>query len=151
MENHAETIAYCGLYCAGCPNHLGTIANLARDLRKELRTYRFDKTAEVLGSLPFFKSFKNYDDCYEVLGAMVKMRCKNTCRNGGGNPFCKIRKCAQKKKLMGCWECEVFETCEKLETLEPNHGKAHIKNLKAIKKKGIEGFLLGKKEWYASR
>lgn len=43
-----ENIAYCGLYCAECPNHTGVIANLARDLRKELRTFRFDKTAELL-------------------------------------------------------------------------------------------------------
>ncbi|MCD4794639.1 MAG: hypothetical protein K8R54_15495 [Bacteroidales bacterium] len=59
MENiNIENIAYCGLYCADCPNRKGIIADLARDLRKELRTYRFDKTAELLSSYSFFKTLK---------------------------------------------------------------------------------------------
>ncbi len=143
-----ENIAYCGLYCAECPNHKGIIADLARDLRKELRTYRFDKTAEFLGNISFFKEFQKYPECYEVLGAMVKMRCNRTCRNGGGNPGRKIRRCVQKKKLNGCWECSDFETCKKLDYLCDVHGTAHIKNLKIIKKKGVEEFEKGKKHWY---
>ena len=38
-----ENIAYYGLYCGNFPNHTGLIADLARDLRKELRHYRFEK------------------------------------------------------------------------------------------------------------
>jgi len=143
-----NNIAYCGLYCAECPNQTGIIANSARDLRKELRKYHFDKTADSLSKLSFFKEFKNYSECYEVLGAMVKLWCRKTCRNGGGNPFCKIRKCCLKKEIKGCWECNDFENCIKLEFLECNHGKAHIKNLKIIKKKGFEEFIKGKKFWY---
>ncbi|RJQ31804.1 MAG: DUF3795 domain-containing protein [Actinobacteria bacterium] len=144
-----NNIAYCGLFCGGCPNHTGVIADLSRDLRKELRTYRFDKTAEELSKMSFFKEFKKYSDCYEVLGAMVKMRCKNGCRKGGGNPFCKIRKCAQKKELTGCWECGDFLSCDKLKSLEPNHGKAHIKNLKTLKKVGPKNFTGKNAFWYA--
>lgn len=143
-----EDIAYCGLYCAECPNKTGAIADLARDLRKELRTYRFDKTAELLGTFSFFQEYKNYPTCYEVLGAMVKMRCYKTCKQGGANPGCKIRKCAQKKNYNGCWECDSFENCEKLDFLNTNHGKAHIMNLKKINKKGVDEFLKGKKHWY---
>ncbi len=47
MKNKKELIAFCGLYCGECPNHTGKIADFARDLRKELRSVRFDKTAEV--------------------------------------------------------------------------------------------------------
>lgn len=146
-----ENVAYCGLYCGDCPIHKGVVADLARDLRKTLRTYRFDKTAESLASYPFFKTFEHYAECYEVLGAMVKMRCGKTCRNGGSNPSCKIRRCVQKKELEGCWECDDFEACDKLEFLECNHGKAHIKNLKTIKRKGIPAFLEGKKHWYVTK
>lgn len=146
-----ENIAYCGLYCADCPNHTGVIADLARDLRKELRKFRFDKTAELLSGFPFFKTFAKYPDCYEVLGAMVKMRCSKSCRNGGANPGCKIRKCAQKKKITGCWECNEFTACDKLQFLEGNHGKAHIKNLKILKTKGVSQFLTGTKHWFASK
>ena len=50
-------IAYCGLYCGDCPIYKGKIADLARDLRKELREARFDKTAEALSKNSFFKTF----------------------------------------------------------------------------------------------
>ena len=146
-ENYAM-ISYCGLYCGECPNHTGKIADLARDLRKELRSVRFDKTAEVLSEMSFFSMFNDYEQCYGVLGGMVKLRCKQACRNGGGNPFCKIRKCCQRKGLEGCWLCDEFTTCEKLDELRANHGVAHIKNLRSIKRKGIDGFLDGKKYWY---
>lgn len=146
-----ENTAFCGLYCGECPNHLGVIADLARDLRKELRNYRFDKTAELLSQYPFFKEYEKYGDCYSVLGAMVKMRCGKTCRNGGGNPTCKIKNCVNKKKIPGCWECSEFETCEKLNFLNTNHGTAHLKNLRIIKKKGIEEFEKGEKHWYQTK
>lgn len=34
-----ENIAYCGLYCAECPNRKGIIADLARNSRKELYNF----------------------------------------------------------------------------------------------------------------
>jgi len=148
MSNDKEDknlIAYCGLYCGECFSYIGKVADLARDLRKELRQARFDKLAE---GIPF-KEFRQYKECYEVLGAMVKLRCKSACKGGGGNPFCKIRKCCQKKEIEGCWECDDFETCEKLDFLKVNHGDAHIKNLRIIKKKGIDEFLKGKTYWYS--
>jgi hypothetical protein len=141
-------IAYCGLFCEDCFAYQGKIADLARDIRKELRQVRFDKTAEYLSELSFFKVLKDYPVCYEVLGTLVKFRCKKACKGGGGPPFCKIRKCCQKKGIEGCWECIEFEKCEKLDFLKPNHGDAHIKNLRKIKKKGVQEFLKGNKYWY---
>nr|CBH37474.1 hypothetical protein BSM_09510 [uncultured archaeon] len=38
--------------------------------------------------------------------------------------------------------------CEKLDFLKPNHGDAHLKNLRKIKKHGIEKFLGEKRYWY---
>jgi len=148
-KENKNLIAYCGLYCGGCPIYKGKIADLARDLRKELRGVRFDRTAEALSEISFFKTFNNYQQCYEVLGAMVKLRCKKVCKDGGGPPFCKIRKCCQKKGIDGCWECEEFETCEKLDFLKLGHGDAHIKNIRKIRKQGIEEFLKKEKYWYA--
>jgi hypothetical protein len=80
---------------------------------------------------------------------MVKFRCRKGCRNGGGSPFCKIRICAQKKEIEGCWLCDEFEGCKNLEFLVSVHGDAHIKNLRAIKRKGKDGFLKGKRLWYS--
>ena len=53
-EENKNLIAYCGLYCGDCPIHKGNIADLARDLRKELREARFDKTADALSEFSFF-------------------------------------------------------------------------------------------------
>ena len=44
--------------------------------------------------------------------------------------------------------CDEFENCKKLDFLIPVHGDAHIKNLKAIKRNGKEGFVKGKRLWY---
>ena len=140
-----ELIAYCGLYCGECFAHLGRIAELSKELRKELRGARFDKIAE---GIPF-AAFKNYDKCYEVLGALVKLRCRSGCRSGGGNPFCAIRKCANGKELEGCWECGDFRDCRKLDFLRTGHGDAHVKNLRKIGRSGKEEFLKGRKHWYS--
>lgn len=145
MTESTDLIAYCGIYCGDCFNHKGRIADLARDLRKELKEAKFDRHSQGLSK--FFKEFGNYEQCYEVLGAMVRLHCKRTCRGGGGPPSCKIRSCCQRKNIQGCWECGEFETCEKLDFLKPFHEDAHLKNLRRIKKQGIDGFLKGRRDW----
>ena len=149
MADNSDLIAYCGLYCGDCISHKGKVADLARDLRKELRAAKFDKTAAFLATIPFFEAYKHYDECYQVLGTLVKFRCKKTCKGGGGPPFCKMRKCCQKKGIEGCWECGDFETCEELDFLKLGHGDAHIKNLRKLKKSGVDAFLAGTKYWYS--
>ena len=148
VRTSQKLIAYCGLYCGDCSSHRGVVADLARDLRKELRASRFDKTAEALSELSFFEGLRHYDKCYAALGDMVKLRCKRGCRDGGGNPYCKIRKCCERKSYVGCWECDDFETCEKLAELESGHGRAVIMNIRRIRRKGLKGFLEGKRDWY---
>ena len=143
-----KLVAYCGLYCGDCSSHRGVVADLARDLRKELRSSRFDKTAEVLSELSFFPGLRHYDECYAALGDMVKLRCKRGCRDGGGNPYCKIRKCCERKSYIGCWDCDDFEVCEKLAELEPAHGAAVIRNIRRIRRRGLKSFLEGKRDWY---
>jgi len=140
-------IAYCGLYCGECPSYLGKIADMARDLRKELRQAKFAKQAEGMSRISFFSTFKDYPTCYEVLGMMVRLRCGKGCRQGGGNPYCKARSCCRRKGIEGCWQCHEFETCSKLDFLCDIHDDAHIKNLKKLKKAGVDAFLAGKKFW----
>ena len=99
MAGEKDLIAYCGLYCGDCFAYQGEIADLARDLRKELRQAKFDRQAEAMSAISFFEVFKKYGECYEVLGALVRFRCKRACRGDGGPPFCKIRKCCQRKGI----------------------------------------------------
>jgi hypothetical protein len=131
MNKKTNSFAYCGLDCADCVNHKGEIADMARDLRKKLREENFAQMAPGLSK--FFKSFQNYEICYEVLGAMVRMRCNRTCREGGGNPYCKVRLCCQKKEIDSCGECTEFETCQKMDFLKPIHEDEHLKNLRRLK------------------
>ena len=146
-ENNTHLVAYCGLYCGDCFGYKGQIADLARDLRKELRGSKFDRFAAFMSNYSFAEAYKNYPQCYEVLGMIVKFRCKHGCKDGGGPPFCKMRKCCQKKEIEGCWECDEFETCEKLKFLEGVHDDAHIKNLRKLKRKGVDAFIEGKRYW----
>lgn len=141
MEDE-NLLGYCGLYCEDCHGYTGSIADLARDLRKELKKNKFD---QVVKAIPF-KEFDNYQECYDCLGAMVKLRCKG-CREGFRSKFCNIAQCAQKKEYKGCWECDEFESCEKFDFLKPVHRDANIKNLRKIKKKGIQNILEGKRYW----
>lgn len=136
-------VGYCGLYCGDCFNYKGEIADLARDLRKKLRESKFDAVSRGLAK--YFKDFTNYEQCYQVLGAMVRLRCKRSCKNGGGNPSCKVRSCCQKKAICGCWECTEYEICTKFGFLKPIHGDAILKNLKVIEEHGVEVFLKGKR------
>lgn len=78
---------------------------------------------------------------------MVKFRCKKGCRDGGGPPFCAIRKCCKEKAIAGCWECSEAAACKRLDFLRPVHGDAFLKNIRAIQKKGINGFMAGKRNW----
>ena len=142
-----DLVAYCGLHCGDCFGYQGKIADLARDLRKELRRTKFDQTAESLSTDSFFAVFKNYQQCYEVLGALVKFRCHKACKGGSGPPFCKIRKCCQKKGIDGCWQCDEFETCKTLDYLKQFHDDAHLKNLRILQKQGINAFIEGKRYW----
>jgi hypothetical protein len=142
--DHAALTSYCGLYCGDCVFGRGTVPDLARDLRKELREARFDKVAEVIP----FMDLEAYQNAYEFMGQLVKMRCKG-CRGGSRSKFCHIAQCVQKNELEGCWECGEFASCEKLEFLVPVHGDGHLKNLRKIRKEGIDAWAGGKRWWYS--
>jgi hypothetical protein len=144
-EEEKALVSYCGLYCGDCYRYKGKIADLARDLRKELRQEKFDLAAAALSQISFFTAFKDYPQCYALLGEMVKLRCKRSCRGGGGPPVCKIRSCCQKKSVAGCWLCTEFVTCPKLDSLKTFHEDTLVKNLKALRDGGITSFIQGKR------
>ncbi|HOP09286.1 MAG TPA: DUF3795 domain-containing protein [Candidatus Methanofastidiosa archaeon] len=145
VPDDEREIAYCGLYCKDCFLRKGEIADMARDLRKALRDEKFTKMHKGLSK--YFKELENYETCYETLGALVKFRCKKSCKDGSGNPFCKIRKCAIKKGYDGCWECGDYKDCRLFDSLKEVHGEATTKNLNKLKGKGKEEFLNGSKHY----
>lgn len=141
-----ELIAYCGAYCGDCHGYKGKIMDLARDLRKELRQANFAREAKLMSGVPYFAALKDYPQCYEVLGTLVRLRCKRTCRGNGGPPGCKVRDCCRQKGIEGCWLCSEFETCEKLDSLKkPYDEDVHLKNLRILSKTGVDSFISGKR------
>jgi len=141
-------ISYCGLYCGDCHAFRGKISDLALELRKELRRTQYDKFSKVISKHDSGKELKHFDECYDALGAMIRFRCQQGCRAGGGTANCKIKACCINAKFEGCWECAEMEKCPKLGVLKPSHGQANIKNLKTIRKRGKAEFLRGNREWH---
>ena len=142
MAKKTDLIAYCGLYCATCPGYTQIPANMAKNLKAELKKGKFEDVADFLAKMPVFGAFKYYKQGVELLDAIAKMRCPG-CKKGGGGPDCKIRKCAKEKKFSGCWQCGKFENCKKFVFLIESNDKAYIKNLRKIKKSGVAEFVKG--------
>jgi hypothetical protein len=128
-KQSSSVVAYCGLICTDCFVYKMTISEAAKALRREMRTA---KLKEVWHDIPFLGEYGPFKKSLDGLAAL---RCARVCRDGGGNPWCKIRKCCQKKELECCWECEEVETCNKLV-------ERYRKNMRMIKKLGVEGFLV---------
>ena len=142
-NDKSDSVSYCGLYCPDCPLYSGKIS----DLRKELRRVEYDKFAKYISQFSSGKEFKHFNECYDVLGAMIKFRCDKGCRQGGGTDNCQIRQCNMENNFKGCWECTKYENCKKLNGLNKLHGNAHRKNINIIQKKGVREFIKGKKYW----
>lgn len=120
-------MAYCGLDCSTCFGYTKTISEAAKGLR---RTMRAEKVKQVWPSIPFLG---DYDAFKKDLDALAGLRCRG-CLEGGGNPFCKIRKCCLERGYRSCAQCDEFESCGKLTTLEPGYKDEHLKNLRRIQK-----------------
>ena len=121
-----DLIAYCGLDCSQCFGYTKTISEAAKGLRRVMRQERMKLAWEVMSFLGDYTSFK------KSLDALAGLRCKG-CRLGGGPPWCKIRKCCQKKGFESCAQCAEFETCDKLKILEHYHKDEHLENLRKTK------------------
>lgn len=143
LEENAELIGYCGLYCGDCPGYKGKIADMARDLVTELAAERFDELSELMSEVVGFEALKDYSQCVQVLTFLEGLRCDKTCREDCGNPACGPRQCCRSLEIPGCWECAEFETCKKLDFLKPLHGEILMNNLRKLRDLGVEDFLNG--------
>lgn len=107
--------SYCGLYCGACDTLIANMEN------------RVDKLAESRGRSP------------------EELRC-NGCKTNINSVYwrdCKLKKCAEEKKVEFCSECPEYP-CQRL--MDFRHDKyAHhsivIKNLDFIKDHGLDNWL----------
>jgi len=129
--------AYCGLYCGDCIRYRMTAAALARDLSGELANIGFDQYARI--TKKSVSSLGQLDGVLQFLNDLAQLQCMVACREGGDGcaGTCEVKTCAIAKGLKGCWDCEEFEACTRLDFLKPMHGEGPRINLKQIKEKGI--------------
>ena len=149
MVARKDLLAYCGFYCGDCLGYTGVIADAAQNLVEVLKSYKFDRTAECV----FPQQLADYDGLCEMLEFMAGLRCSGVCRKGeggGGASGCEVRSCCEEKGLYACYECDVFETCDKLSALHQGlHTDACARNMRAIREMGLEAWLArGKRHCY---
>lgn len=65
----------------------------------------------------------------------------------GGEPGhslsgCPVRNCCLERDYFACYECDAFETCDKLHSIHQGlHAEACVQNLRAIREMGLEAWL----------
>ncbi len=136
--------AYCGIYCGDCPRYNGKFSDLADELLNEFEKIHFAEYAKIL-------KFEHYDKAISLLKILPGLKCESPCRLGGdgcGEFPCEVKKCVENKSVEGCWECEIFEKCDKLDFLKPFCGEAPVKNLGKIKEYGIENWSVHREKQY---
>lgn len=124
LPEDKNMIAYCGLDCSQCAIYKTDISGKAKALRRELHAAKLKKLWHGMYFLGDYESFK------KTLDGLAILRCVKACRGGGGNPWCNIRKCCQKKSLWSCGECNLIKTCKKLAAITKNYNGKNLKNLK---------------------
>ena len=134
--------SFCGLWCGDCIPANEKIYELTSELSQLFIETGFKNYAE-------FKSrripeFNDYDTFINVLNSFEKLHCYNYCRQGphskeAGCETCKIRLCAVEKGFDGCWDCDIYNSCEHIIKMERFH--PDIKhNLDMIKENGIDNW-----------
>ncbi|UCH51973.1 MAG: DUF3795 domain-containing protein [Chloroflexota bacterium] len=127
VRQDKNLIAYCGLNCAECFSYKMTVSEDAKNLRRELRAAKLKNSWKEIPFLGEYEPFK------KSLDGLAMLRCPKGCRGGGGNPWCKIRKCCQKKGFWSCADCNLTESCEKLAVISIGYKNRNLKILKELK------------------
>ena len=92
-------VTYCGLYCGLCAQR-GRIPHQAEALRESMAKEGYTFWG---GEIPGFKEF------WSFLAHLCdpEQACPG-CRQGGGPPFCAIRKCARERGVDLCVFCDEY-------------------------------------------
>ena len=127
MSNFLKHIAYCGLYCGLCSAR-NRISKQASDLHKTMKNEGYEFWATEV---------PNFNEFWKFLSSSCNPdNCCPGCRDGGGPPFCGIRKCAQNRDIEICVDCDEFP-CHRIEGLAEGYPTV-ISDSRRMKKIGIE-------------
>ncbi len=134
-EDKYEFVTYCGLYCGLCSARART-PRQAETLRHTMAKDGYEFWAQ---DMPGFKEFWAFlTDLSDLSKA-----CPG-CRQGGGPPFCGIRKCAEKRGLKVCVDCDEYP-CHRIEAV----GKGYptlIADGRRMKAVGLDAWLAEQRE-----
>jgi len=148
IGNKEDLLGYCGLYCGDCAGFSGEIAKASLNLKHFIDKYKLNITAKEL----FDGKLKDFDKFYEMLQFMIALKCPQICRERE-TPVegCEIKQCCRQKNYFACYECNDFSNCKKLKSLEALHGDSCVKNLKAIKERGLSNWIEhDKRLWFGT-
>lgn len=170
-------ICPCGLTCCDCLFYKKEIYETAYTLKKLIEENQLDKflmgnssekSLERLGEhidlkesstnnglANQFAVFKHMPEFMEVLDGIVNLQCKTTCQEAGGCSIsgdtheCNALKCIKSKGYDGCWQCNDFKKCDKLNFLKRGYGYVIEENLTNIKEKGFDAVKSHGNKYYA--
>jgi hypothetical protein len=91
-------MCYCGLYCENCVIKV-KIEPAAKVLYCEMKKANFENVMDMIPDGKIFWSF---------LKSMAEDGACAPCKEGGGNPSCAIRVCAEEKAVEMCAFCESY-------------------------------------------
>ncbi|MHC4479194.1 MAG: DUF3795 domain-containing protein [Planctomycetota bacterium] len=135
MDERLKYVTYCGLYCELCSTR-GRVPKQAASLSKTMVKDGWDIWGK---DLPNFKQFWEF---------LTRISDKNNacpgCRQGGGPPFCGIRKCAKNKGVDLCVDCEAFP-CHRIKGLAKGYINL-IPDMKRMKELGFDAWFEEQKE-----
>lgn len=132
---HRELVTSCGLYCDLCGSR-GRIPQRAQHLRDSMAEEGYEFWGK---ELPGFTEFWKFLDTL----CDHEKACPG-CRQGGGPPFCSIRKCCQKKGYNVCVFCEDYP-CHRIEALARGYPTL-VADGKRMKEIGIDKWVKEQKK-----
>ncbi len=123
----------CGITCGTCVLGNGTIAITASKTKEHILGYGIKEWAP---STPGGKEI-NWVETEKALDWLIQNANCRGCENGGGQPECVIRNCANDKGYQLCNECNELDTCKKFDWLGDYSKtlKEILKNNKGVIKK----------------
>lgn len=123
-------ITYCGLYCGLCAQR-GRISHQASTLRASMANEGYEFWGQEL---------TGFNEFWEFLTDLCDpdKACPG-CRQGGGPPFCGIRKCARQRGVEICAFCEEYP-CERVLALAKGYPTL-IADGQRMREIGIEAWI----------
>ena len=121
-------ICYCGLYCENCAVK-AKIGPASKALLEEMKKAGFEEIIHFIpggdGFWPFLKNMAENGLCV-------------SCQEGGGNPGCAVRKCAEEKGVEMCAFCDSYP-CDKFTPFLSNYPTLKSDN-ELLREKGIDSW-----------